>query len=241
MNRKSHRPGSFLGLCLSLSAATVWADGSAIDKVYHPYVEQLEWELEWRLTHADENPLTGEEREQTHRLGLGRAVSEFVFVEGYLIGENSADESLDLEAYEVEVLWQVSEQGEYFLDYGLLFELEKEHNVDIWEYATVLLLEKEFGRFSGTANLGVIYEWGDDISNEWETALALQARYRYSPRFEPALELYAGEDSLGAGPVLTGLEKLGTMKALRWEAGVILGMDSDTADYTLRAVLEYEF
>lgn len=241
MMRKQRGWRLFCALGLSLCSCVALSDGAAIDKVYHPYVEQLEWELEWRMTHADENPVNGVEREQSYRLGMGRAVSEFVFVEGYLIGERSADESLDLEAYEVEVLWQLSEQGEYLLDYGLLFELEKEHQQDIWEYATVLLLEKEFGRLSGTANLGVIYEWGDDIKDEWETSLALQGRYRYSPRLEPAIELYAGEDTLGAGPVLMGLEKLGPMQALRWEAGVILGLDSDTADYTLRAVLEYEF
>lgn len=226
---------------LLLFPALAWADGSSIDKIYHPYVEQLEWELEWRMTHADENPQTGTEREQLHRLGLGRAVSEYVFVEGYLIGEDSAGESLDLEAYELELLWQLSEQGEHALDYGILFELEKEHEQDVWEYATVVLLEREFGRFSGTANLGLIYEWGDDIKDELETSLAVQARYRYSPRLEPALELYSGEDTLGAGPVLSGLERLGPMRTLRWEAGIILGLDSDTADYTLRTVFEYEF
>ncbi|MEH6588340.1 MAG: hypothetical protein V7720_17435 [Halioglobus sp.] len=217
------------------------ADGATIDKVYHPYVEQLEWELEWRAALADENPNTGTEREQSHKLGLGRAVSEFVFIEGYLIGSQSADDSLDLAAYEIELLWQVSEQGEYALDYGLLFELEREHNEDVWEYGTALLLEKEFGRYSATANFGLVYEWGEDINDEWETALALQWRYRHSPRFEPALELYAGEETLGAGPVITGRERMGLMKALKWEAGIIVGMDTDTADYTLRAVLEYEF
>ena len=45
----------------------------------------------------------------------------------------------------------------------------------------------------------------------------------------------------GLGPVVMGVERLGIMKALRWELGVILGVDSKTADYTLRAVLEYEF
>ncbi|RLQ22479.1 hypothetical protein DWB85_07615 [Seongchinamella sediminis] len=232
---------SRLLLAVGLLPALARADGSVIDKVYHPYVEQLEWELEWRLTHADENPQAGTRGEQLHRLGLGRAVSEFVFVEAYLIGSDRAGDDLDLAAYELEVLWQLSEQGEYALDYGLLFELEKEHQEDVWEYATVLLLEREFGRFSGTANLGVIYEWGEDIADELETSLALQARYRYSPRLEPALELYSGEDTLGMGPVLMGMEKLGPMRALRWEAGVVLGLDSDSADYTLRAVLEYEF
>ncbi|TDG11860.1 hypothetical protein E2F43_15950 [Seongchinamella unica] len=226
-------------LCLLPAAAR--GDGSSIDKVYHPYVEQLEWELEWRLTHADENPLTGTKGEQKHRFGLGRAVSEFVFIEGYLIAEDSAGENFDLAAYEFDFLWQLSEQGEYSLDYGLLLELEKTHNEDVWEFSTTLLLEREFGRFSGTANLGVEYEWGEGIQDEVETSLALQTRYRYSPRLEPAVELYTGEDTLGVGPVLLGMERLGPMKALRWEAGAIFGLDSDTADYTLRAVLEYEF
>jgi hypothetical protein len=34
---------------------------------------------------------------------------------------------------------------------------------------------------------------------------------------------------------------MGIMKALRWELGSIFGLDDDTPDYTLRAVLEYEF
>ena len=226
---------------LLLFAVLANAGGTTIDKVYHPYVEPLEWELEWRMIHEDKTPDTGEKRRQLHRVGLGKAIAETVFAEVYLIGEQSADSSLELEAYEFEILWQLSEQGEYALDYGLLFELEKEHDEDIWEYSTALLLEKEFGRFSGTANLGLSYEWGDDSNDELESWLALQARYRYSPRFEPALEVYIGEDTRGLGPVIMGMERLGVMKALRWEAGIILGVDSDTPDYTLRAVLEYEF
>jgi hypothetical protein len=222
-------------------AVPAFGDGSVIDKIYHPYVEQLEWELEWRMTHENENPQTGIDRPQTHKLGLGHGIGEYLFAEAYLIGQRSADDSLDLYAYELEALWQLSEQGEYVVDYGLLFELEKEHDEDIWEYAATLLLEKEFGRYSTTANLGLIYEWGDDIDNEWETSVALQGRYRMSPRLEPAVELYMGEDTLGLGPVLMGMERIGSLQVLRWEAGVIFGADSDTADYTVRAALEYEF
>ena len=229
-----------IALCL-VAVASARADGTVIDKVYHPYVEPLEWELEWRMVHENENPISGIERRQLHRLGLGKAVAETVFAEIYLIGEQSADESFSLEAYEFELLWQLSEQGEYAVDYGLLFELEKEHEEDIWEFSTALLLEKEFGRFSGTANLGVTYEWGDDIEDEIESSIALQTRYRYSPRFEPAVELYMGQDTRGLGPVIMGVERLGVMKALRWELGSIFGLDDDTPDYTLRVVLEYEF
>ena len=225
----------------AVAAVAVRADGSAVDKVYHPYVEQLEWELEWRMIQEDENAVTGVERQQIHKFGLGKAVSEFVFVEAYLIGEQSADESFDIEAYEVELLWQMSEQGEFAVDYGLLFEIEKENSLDVWEVSSALLLEKELGRYSATANVVLAYEWGDKIDDEFETALALQGRYRYSPRFEPALELYLGEDTSALGPAIMGVERLGMAKAVRWELGVVLALNDDTPDYTFRAVLEYEF
>ena len=45
----------------------------------------------------------------------------------------------------------------------------------------------------------------------------------------------------GLGPAITGVGRLCIMKALRRKLGVILGVDSDTPDYTVRAVLEYEF
>ncbi|MFU8763113.1 MAG: hypothetical protein ACNA7T_01235 [Haliea sp.] len=230
-----------LALVSLLLPLQVLADGSVIDKIYHPYVNQLEWELEWRAVQQREDPATGEARYQTHKLGLGRAVTEYVFAEVYLIGEGSADRSLQVSAWEAEVLWQMSEQGEYLLDYGLLFELEKARGEDVWEYATTLLLERELGRFSATANVGVVYEWGDDIADELETTAALQARYRHSPLLEPALELYLGEDTRALGPVLLGMARLGERQALRWEAGIVWGLDHTTADYSVRALLEYEF
>lgn len=105
-------------LGLASLTAPVLGDGSVIDKIYHPYVEQLEWELEWRMSHENENPQTGIERGHTHKVGLGHGIGEYLFTEVYLIGQRSADDSLDLYAYEVEALWQLSDQGEYVVDYG---------------------------------------------------------------------------------------------------------------------------
>ena len=72
-------------------------------------------------------------------------------------------------------------------------------------------------------------------------AVALQARYRYSRELEPAVELYTGQDTRGLGPVIMGSWPLGGARQLRWEGGVIFGLDSDTPDQTFRALLEYEF
>lgn len=233
--------GALAGVLIFALNSAAFADGSIIDKVYHPYVELLEWEIEWRMIHEQDGTSNGESRNQVHRLGVGKALSEFVFAEVYLIGERSDDSSLDIDAYEIELMWQLSEQGEYSVDYGLLFEVEREMDEDIWEYSTALLLEKELGRYSISANLGMTYEQGSSIKNEWESAVSLQARYRYSQRFEPAIEAFFGEDTRAIGPVVMGLERLGNATALRWEAGIVFGLDKETPDYTLRTVLEYEF
>ena len=228
---------AFVGLSL-LSQA--FADGSAVDKVYHPYVDALESEIEFRSLFQESS--SGEnDFKQLHQMSFGRSFGQALFGEVYLVGERSRSGQFELEAFEFELKWQLSEQGEYSADWGLLFEYEQEFNNDVQEFTTVILVEKEFGRFSGTANLLLIQEWGSAIKDEFETAVAMQARYRYSRAFEPGVELYAGQDSAGIGPVMVGSASLGVRKTLRWEAGVILGLGSDSPDNTFRFLLEYEF
>ncbi len=209
------------------------ADGLAIDKVYHPYVQPLEREFEWRMIYAD--------GEQKQRLGLGVSLSEWFFVEAYLIGKDEKGESFELSEYEMEVKWQLTEQGEYEFDWGLIAELERSRDKDSWELAAGLLVEKEWGRWVGTANLWGIYEWGDATKTELETALAIQVRYRYSRFFEPAIEFYSGQDTRGLGPVFMGELRFGARKKLHWEIGVIFGLDDKTPDDTFRLLTEFEF
>jgi len=218
----------------------VLADGSSIDKVYHPYVQPEERELEFRsiIENNSDRP-SGDKR--VYRLGYGQSFSDYWFGEVYLIGTKNDDQGLRLEAYELEALWQITEQGEFFADWGMLFELEKKRSEDVLEFSTALLVETEWRRWTGTANLYGIYEFGDDIDNEFETVLALQARYRYSRGLEPAIELYMGQDTRGLGPVMMGSRPLGEARQLRWEVGLIFGLDSDTPDQTFRLLVEYEF
>ena len=246
----SSRPGAWfssrLMLCgaaaaLTIATTPVFADGFPIDKVYDPYVQPLEREIELRtlIVNDDDAALDGAQR---YRLGLGKSFTDRIFVEFYLIGAKGADlDGLEQNGYELELKWQLTEQGEYFADWGLLFELETGRDTDIWEYSTAVLIEKEFGRWDGKLNLAAIYEWGDDIKNEWESELAAQLLYRYSPFFEPALELYSGQNAKGLGPVAVGTVPFTKGRKLLWELGVIFGLESDSPDQTYRAMLEYEF
>lgn len=228
-----------LGVALCLSGE-VAADGTIIDKVYHPYVQPLERELELRSSIEHDSAENAREL-QTYRLGYGQSLNDDWFAEAYLIGQAEHGSALRLEAFELEALWQLTEQGEYWADWGALFELEKQRSRNRMEISSALLIEKEWGRWAGTANLYALYEFGDDIDNEFETALAAQLRYRFRRSLEPALELYKGEDTFGLGPVVTGAVQLGDRRKLYWEAGAIFGLTRVTADQTFRLLLEYEF
>jgi len=82
-----------------------------------------------------------------YRLGWAK-----IFLKFYVIGEKKSDSRLDVEAFEIEAVYQIAEQGEYWADWGLLLELEKENRSKEWEGNIGLLVEKEFGRFSSTFN-----------------------------------------------------------------------------------------
>ncbi len=217
------------------------ADGSLIDKIYHPYVQPQEKEFEIRggiQSNDENNPNDGFD---TYRFAYGQSLNDRWFAELYLIAQNVPNDNLDLESAELELLWQMTEQGEYAADWGMLFEIERSLDHDISEISTALLTEKQWGKWVGTANMYLIYEWGSDIKSEFETGLVLQTRYRYSRSLEPAVELYMGENSKGIGPVFLGNIKLGNRKQLRWETGIIAGLSDDTPDTTFKFLIELEF
>lgn len=223
---------------LALIAGPARADSSGIDTVYHPYVQPLERDIELRLTNASAGgPVDG----QTWRIGYGQSLTGRLFVEGYLVAQNGHGDALTVQGYELEALWQITEQGQYAADWAVLGEFERARQGDSQSGSMMLIGERQWGRLVGTVNAAVGYEWGADVRDEAETRLTLQGRYRYSPRLEPALELFAAEKLLALGPALLGTERLGAGRRVHWELGVAAGLDSDSPDLSARGMLEYEY
>lgn len=229
----------FIVILLLPFSAALYADGSTIDKIYHPYVQQLEKEFEYRALYEQDasKALDGQNR---HKIGYGQALSDRFFAEVYVIGADKPGEDFELQAFETELKWQLSEQGEFDNDWGLLFELEKEQDL-IWEVSSTLIAVHKWSRWVATGNFSIIYEWGQDIDNEWETAFAGQLRYRHNEALEPGIEIYQSQGTQGIGPVITGLWRAGGGKKLNWEFGAILGTGNDSADVNWKLNLEYEF
>jgi hypothetical protein len=107
--------------------------------------------------------------------------------------------------------------------------------------STQLLVARDFGKTTATANLGVIYEWGERIENEVESTFRLQWRYRMTEAFEPSIELHAGQDTVAVGPSLSGLYRVSQGKKLRWEIGAFTGVNERSPDQIVKASLEFEF
>ena len=214
----------------------VFSDSNSIDKVEHPYIqlEEKEITLSSRYQRDKGNILK-------HKLSVGNAFSDNWFGEVSLSGTKRDKQVFDVSSYEIEAKWQITEQGEYSTDYGLLFEYDNSNQIDAENISASLLMERQWGKWIGVANLTGIYEWGTNTKHEFETAIAAQARYRYKPSLEPAIELYTGKINKGIGPVLTGEKRLSPGKKLFWEVGVIFGLDNKSAEQTYRTLLEYEF
>jgi hypothetical protein len=214
------------------------ADGVVVNKVYDPYVQPLETEIEWRFVgqRQDSKPDV-----QLHSLGFGRSLSDRWAVEIYAIAQKSLGESLSIDTYELEAKWQLTEQGEFSVDWGLLFELEREIEENAWEASAQLLASRDFGKTTVIANFGVIYEWGERIQNEIESTLRVQTRYRLTEKFEPGIELHMGQDTTAIGPAFSGLVRVSRGRKFRWELGVFAGLSERSPDHILKANIEFEF
>ena len=216
------------------------ADG--IDKIYDPYVETLKTEVEWFGLVRDDGQ---SEKKQIHKLGVGKAVGEKWFVEGYVHLDNLEphpdNDRFDVDAVEMEIKWQITEQGEYKQDWGLLLELEDSIDDDFHEFSSVILIAQQFDRWVVLANVAGKYLWGKESREQAEAEMSTQIRYRLQKSLEPAIELHIADSIQAIGPQLGGDLRMGIGKTLHWEMGFFFDMSDPGKKRTFKAGLEYEF
>lgn len=239
MMRLLHQAGGLV--LLSLFVDSAFADGTVVDKIYDPYVNPLEKEVEYRYLDSEDS--VGRDI-AIHQLGFSWSPLDRLALEAYVSAEDAegrkGDDSAP-DAWELEARYQLTEQGEYAVDWGLVAEYEQERHDNNDEMTLSVVALKEWGRWLGVANAGVGYENRGRAKDEWETSLHLQTRYRFHPHLEPGLEFHAGEDYRGLGPVTMGTIRLPGARSLHWELAAVAGLDDASADLTLRFALECEF
>jgi hypothetical protein len=249
--RSIQRPAAALGVAVLLViAAPAW---SAPFKVYSPTVERGVTELEYRgfrdFDHRDEL-----DRSQEHKFAVGRGLTDYWFTEVYGAFEKEDGAPLKHEAVEWENRFQLTPQGKYWLDLGLLSELEiGTRSGSANEFVLAPLLEKELGsRWLATVNLFFERNFGPDAESGTTFAYAGRLKLRLTRYFDPAIEIfgepgrighfghYSGQEHWG-GPAFYGKVKLEHAGAFEYSAAFLFGTSEAASDRRAVLRLEYEF
>ena len=220
------------------------------DYVHTPAVEYGEREIELRLgteTKADQARLSAA------ALAFGYGATPWWFTEVYVKYERDGGEGTRFDALEWENKFQLTEPGQYFVDLGLLVEIERPHDrAEGYELRLGPLLQSDLGPVQ--ANLNVLIERHYRTADPQVTELGYQWQLKY--RWRPELEFGAqGFGEVGQwndwspahaqehaiGPALFGKLHVAGRQVVKYDAALLFGASSAAADRTLRARIEYEF
>jgi len=231
-----------------LAATFMPAQAHATKKVYTPYVEKGEVELEYRGRYEidDDSNVDGK---WVQKVAAGYGATEYWFTEIYLEFEKSgkSGSEAELAGIEWENKFMLTQPGEYWADVGVLTEIVYNTSGGADKGEVKFLLAKDVGKFSHATNLILEREFGEDAGNDTEAGFAWRSKYRYSKKFEPGVELHSSFGSISdggsyseqkhiAGPVAYG--KIGPVG---YDVGVLFGISDAAPDATLKAILEYEW
>jgi len=221
-------------------------------KIYSPLVVQGETEVELRSFYSSDN-LPALDGEQGYRLAVGHAFTDYWASEVYAVLGAGPGQSVDAQGVEWENRFQLTPQGKYWLDSGLMTELSLPTQSDEpSELALIPLFEKQFGRVLTTLNPFLEWQFGSSAASGTTLGYRGRVEYLLHPFFSPALEFHGEPGMIGkfeptadqrhqVGPAFYGVERFGGRRAFLYSAAVLFGLTRGSPDTTLTTRLEYEF
>jgi hypothetical protein len=224
------------------------------DYVHVPSVEYGEREIDfkigtWKL--PDEGV-----RESGASLGFGWGATPWWFTEAYVMYHNEG-EGTKYDAFEWENVFQLTEHNQYFVDVGLLTEIEipREHAQEGYEFKVGPLFQKDIGNWRWNANLLLEhrYRGREQESNATEMGYQLQAKTAVARNLEAGFQAFGemgpwnhweakDQQVHRIGPAIFGKVKLGEgRQAIRYNAAWLWGATDSSPRNSFRVQAEYEF
>ncbi|MFV2055817.1 MAG: hypothetical protein ACC707_05080, partial [Thiohalomonadales bacterium] len=223
----------------------------ASDKIYSPYVEYGEFELEYRghITNDKRPPLDNNEK---HRAEIVYGFTEY-WSSGLIgVWKKNPGSSLEFDATAWENIFQITDQGQYWVDVGLYLEYElAKDSTSADKVEAKLLLEHPGVKFINTANIILESEIGSNSNDEVEFEILWRTKYRWKKSLELAMEIYSKFGEVGntggydkqnhsIGPVLMGETSFGSQSKFKYEFGYLAGVSDAAADGTWKWLAEWE-
>lgn len=248
-------------LCKFIISATAFiaftcaiTDSSA-DEIYSPNAEYREIGLEYNGSRSFD-PDADKNGSQERQVALEAGLTPRLVVEVNAAYSKDPGNTLQLKAHEIEGRYQFFESGEQWLDAGMLVAYQFAAQSDTPDSLEVkLLLQKDAGKFTSTANIGFSqnvgqfseHTGGPDYVFLWNT------RYRYNVGFQPGIEI---QSDLGQGPQLGHFNEqqhyigpavygklfgpLPLGQAIKYQAAYLFGVSDAAVRSVARALVEYE-
>ena len=223
-------------------------------KIQEPNVDYREVEIENNFsTTVDKRPDMRGRKSMTQEIGIGVLPFWFIGLEGEFGREPG--EKWQFNATTIENKFMLTEPGKYWMDAALYAEFSRARSrTDADTMKVGALFQKEQMKFVSTLNVFLEKEVGRNAGTADTVSYALQTRYRFSPLFQPGIELFGkiedvnsagkfNDRQLRIGPVIAGAASLGDILGrgkIKYEVGYLFGTTSPTEQGTIRTRLEIE-
>jgi hypothetical protein len=237
---------------LALPGLAFFSSGCAafgLDEIYSPNITYREISLEYNASGAFD-PHANKDGARATELALEAGITpQFLLAAsgGY---EKLPGDVLRFMARQVEGRYQFFEPGERGVDAGMLVSYRSAVQTSTADSLEVkLLLQTDTGRFTHTANIGFAQDVGQYAAHSGgpDYVFLWNTRYRYSPGFQPGIEI---QSDLGQGARLgrfnsqenyVGLSAFGTpLPHWKYQAAYFLGATELAARGAARVMIEYE-
>ena len=221
------------------------------DYVYLPGVAYGEHEIDFKAgtwkEKTEENPLSAAS------IGYGFGVTQYWFTEFYSKYERPGGEATRFDAWEWENKLQLTEPGEYPVDTGLVFELERpQDHSEGYEIRFGPLFQTEKGKVQLNGNLIFERHYRAEAAAPLQLGYQWQVKYRWQPKLEFGLQGFgelgqwnhwapAEQRSHRMGPAVFGKLDLGNRRAIRYNAAWLVGASTSAPTNNFRMQIEYEF
>lgn len=237
-------------VCQSLLYASAALAGAS-DYVHTPIVEEGEREIDFKAGTAK---LKDGSRETQYSLGVGLGVTSWWSTEFYAKWHKEPGDHNRFDAWEIENKFQFTETGKYPVDVGFLLEIERpKDRSEGYEYRWGPLLQGDITS-DVQANLNLLFtkHFHSDEPSPAELGYEWQLKYRWQPNFEYGVQGFgnlghwdhwspSSEQEHIVGPAVFGRIKVGDHQAIKYNAGVLFGLNHGAPSNTVRMQVEYEF
>lgn len=237
---------TMLGLMLAAGAALHCGCAHADDDfiVYSPYVTDGQSEVELRA-HQQFDPSDELDGERAYLIALAHSFTPWWHAEVY-VGSYERDPGGGnfLQGYEFENIFQLTDQGRYWADLGLIASYginTPSGGNNVVEFGP--LFEKHSGPIGQRLNLVWEKQLGTGADRRYEFRGSYSASYQINSMLEPGLEAYyrPGDDARQIGPALDGEFASSGGNEFEYHVAYLFGLNKGAANRTLAIRLEYEF